>query len=190
MRESLERELHDGIGNGHLRAGMGWYDVAHEHAMEIAEQAGVTVGAARPVGVGAAIIAVLSPQVGWLQNLDAAYQVASGWDGPVAGYSANWAKAQALRDTGDVDRWCRGPKVRAFQSCIAQPWDNRTVVVDSWMARAANVARIDLEHVGVAELLSDQVRDLADGVGVLPMQAQATMWLNVRERWGYGKDET
>ena len=103
----------------------------------------------------------------------------------VTAFSRNVEKAAAIRDDGHIGA-LNGPKVTAFQACMADPHhDNVAVVVDSWMATAAGLDAKDLEHVGVRDLVITAVRRLAVQVRLAPMQVQAIVWLGVREAHGY-----
>ena len=175
---------------GEVAYGREWYTDARSHAALIADIAGI------PTDAAAGIIAVLSPQVEWTDNLREAYELAQAWaderlpDVPGAkSYPANQAKAWAILETPDaVGDIVRGPKVSAFWRAITGAPGGPVIdrhatrvatgygysavteaayyLVQQAYVDAAIMARMDVHHLQATVWLTCK-RELASTVGQL-----------------------
>ncbi|MGH2568238.1 MAG: DUF7178 family protein, partial [Bacteroidota bacterium] len=152
--------------------GMRWYPEALATAYEIAGESGYTVEQV------AGVIAAVSPNTSWQQNVSLAWQLCvEGRDGGTFG--KNVAYAHRIL-TGEVwEDVLKGPKVRAFAANILG--DTQRVTVDRWMARAAGL-NIDRVNVGQYVMVEQAVREGGAAVGVSPRDLQAMVWITIRER--------
>lgn len=97
-----------------------WYAEARQHAMLMADIAGI------PMVAAAGAIACLSPQVSWPTNLAEAYRIITAHadgesidDNTFVAYRRNVHKAWACVEyPGDWAEYVRGPKVSAFHRAI------------------------------------------------------------------------
>lgn len=102
-----------------LEAGATWYSDANAIAHELDPD---------DPRRGAAVLAVLSPQVSWPRNVQMAREVYA--TGTTRGLGANIAKAQRLIAGEDPETVVKGLKVTAFWLSIVNPLDTRAVVID------------------------------------------------------------
>ena len=158
-------------------AGSAWYHVAHEIAEEIA-----------PHGVGAAVLAALSPQVGWAPNIAAAQAMVMGEDPqPYGVLGPNIVKAQRILDGERPFDVLGGNKVRNFCWNIQFPDDHGHVTVDR---HALNIALVGpgntgadhrlLARKGGYQLVAAAYRAAARSCWLVPNQLQAITWLTHR----------
>lgn len=186
---SMTRRLiawHDRATDSQVREGIEWYAGARRFAHDLASHFPYTVEQV------ARVIAALSPQCVWEENMRAASVACSaharGEDAGIpayTGYRANVAKAWRVLD-GDLDA-LRGPKVTAFAAAIVG--DESHVTVDVWATRAARDRRRalafhawddempgEVEHRAIAEAY----RRAACKRGVTPSAMQAIVWVAIR----------
>lgn len=157
-------------------AGLGWYPVAHTHALEIGKG---------NVRKGAGILAALSPQAGWLDNLSMAQALVN--DEPVGAPFLHWA--EAIYDGADPELVLGGRKVRSFYRNIVEPEKDGPITVDrhaigivanahgDWLAKR-------LERIGVYQYVASCYRTAARERGLIGSQAQAVAWLTYRRQRG------
>lgn len=163
-------------------AGLGWYDVAHELAIELGH------GPA----AGAGIISALSPQINWVDNIAAAQRLATG----------DWEAAQSIGALGDgISKGLRimdgerpadvlgGRKVRSFFANILRPDQPGPVTIDRHAVAIAlhgiggrQPHEKWLERAGTYQLVASVYRAEARSFGILPHQLQAICWLAHRHR--------
>ena len=153
--------------------GAEWYARAHGTAGRIAQ------GDLRQ---GAGVIAALSPQVSWPENVRLAELAFA--NGYASGhYGANLRKANSCLTGVDPLRVLGGNKVRAFYALILDPNDAYTVCVDRHAVSAAVGRTLDdserkvLERKGAYDLVADAYRKAAAELGILPHQCQAITWV-------------
>ena len=131
----------------------------------------------------AAVLAALSPRLGWEDNVRDAETVLGGAERPLRALPANQAVAWAALQADDPGAALSGPKVRAFFAALTG--DESAVPVDTWAARAALPADDSrpLNRIGRAERarIESAYRIAADFLNVAPRTLQATMWLDARE---------
>lgn len=187
-----------------LAAGAQWYPAAQESARAIAENCGRPEEWRR----ACAVIAALSPQVRWRENLAAARAViAHAWTGAelaydpwrptlaLPGYASNHRKALAIATgapfSGDAEARGDGfgaeaPKVRSFFANLSG--DAERVTLDVWAMRAAfNGWRAppsgDAYRRG--ELAYQRAAELC---GMAPRDFQAAIWIHVRGAAEHARD--
>lgn len=161
------------------RRGMEWYQLAHLFAAKISD--GQTE-------MGAGVIAALSPQKSWLENMFLAQRAfeqgrATGHVGPAC------VKANRIMDGELPLDVLGGNKVRSFYKLIVDPTDPFSVCIDRHAFDVAlnkvteDQSRRILERVRGYELLADGYRRAAASLSVLPSQVQAVTWV----KWRNGK---
>lgn len=148
--------------------GTAWYPLALQQALTFSLRHNI------PVRNCAAVIALLSPQHTWSQNLRLAEVCLGGGTPRCIGHLAR-AAVDARNYGPDVERM--GPKVRAFYRAIMG--DPYSVVVDRWMLRAMGVDR-DKLTLKQYELCASAVRAAAVSVPELPAYFQAIVWCVAR----------
>lgn len=173
--------------------GREWYQTAHRAAAELAEQHGVTMEQA------AGVIAALSPNQPWSQNLIAAkkllYAYANGLslaEVTIAAYGLNKAKAWRICQGEPVLTVLKGNKVRSFFSNIAYPEAVGPVTVDGhafaiWKGKritTTSAQQRGLGRIGVYEQCAADYVTAAERVGLRPQELQAITWLAWRRKWG------
>jgi hypothetical protein len=106
--------------------GLAWYVTAHSHACELADLHDITVRQA------AGIIAALSPQPGWLTNLQLAATLCDDPDTNPGHFADAYGKAHRILTEPDTDPAdvLRGRKVRSFYANIVDPNRPGPVTVD------------------------------------------------------------
>ena len=173
-----------------IEEGISWYAMARREAIVIAARYGITYEQA------AAVIAVLSPNVKWENNVQSAHRACEWYArfGALAripgycGYGANVVKADRVL-SGDIDA-VSGPKVVAFFNAIMG--DMSTVVVDIWAARAARSKdRLKATmYTGSGEMpgaierraMQKAYKNAAAKINVEPAHMQAIVWVVIRNR--------
>lgn len=163
-----------------LDAGAQWYPDAHKVAIDIAGDG----------DVGAGVLAALSPQRSWSDNVTGAREfMRTGRCRYATG--RNISKAQSILDGGQWGAVLGGPKVRSFAACIADPWDTYAVVVDRHAFDIA-VGRVTsdaernllLKRAGTYDRFARTYRAAARVLDDLPMVVQATTWTTWRRLKG------
>lgn len=175
-----------------MAAGLAWYAMAHSIAAELDPD---------DVRIGAGVIAALSPQLGWSENVRLARKAFA--DDRASGHTgSNVNKANRIlwhyMDPLDV---LGGQKVRAFYTAIVEPEHTTAVVIDRHAFDIA-VGRVTdgatrgvLARVGVYELFADAYREAARRItselgdyygrrAVSPSAVQAVTWLAWRRQKG------
>jgi hypothetical protein len=166
--------------------GRAWYELAHLFASRLGRG---------DTSRGAGVIASLSPQTSWQENVRLAF-VAFSSTGPSGHTGNNIAKARAILRGDDALDVLGGSKVLAFYRCILDPSNAYDVVIDrhafaiaigadlvaSLDARYApsNDATKYLARAGAYELIASPYRDAASELGILPHACQAVTWLTHR----------
>jgi len=168
------------------KEGLGWYPQANSHAVELAEAYGLTVSQ------GAGVIAALSPQTGWGENIRLAHE-------------ACIDAAQGLSASGHFDDACQkvdlimsgadpadvlgGRKVRSFYANILRPLQAGPVTVDRHAIALLCGAPLDpldrsLERVGVYQRGASVFRTVARRCDLLGHEVQAICWIHWRNLTG------
>jgi len=163
-----------------------WYQHAHQHVRELAERYEL------PLPVTAAVVAVLSPNLGWKVNLLAAQRLIENWLmlegerdlGPlekVPAYKSNVYKALKILDTGDVGL-VAGPKVSVFFHSLLNPDRvERELVLDGhainvWRGIKTRLQDLRQPTKAEREAIIHDYRKVADLVGLTPQELQAVTW--------------
>lgn len=160
-----------------IRQGETWYDSAREIAEALA------AGTPYTVKQTAYVIAALSPNVAWDENITSATLAVEGhkagtrwelWRG--AGYDTNKRKASDILD-GNTDA-LRGPKVTNFANGILG--DTEACTIDLWMLRSIGVD----ETLNVTpkrwQAINAAIREAAAKCGYNTCTFQAIVWSKVR----------
>lgn len=159
--------------------GRTWYDRARLTADILADQYGYHVCQT------ASVIAALSPNVTWPQNVIAAESACKGhqagephWAWKGAGYGANKAKSSRIL-SGELEA-LNGPKVTQFaEGILGNP---NACTVDVWMQRAVGCdygrAPTRLEHRAIRKALESAAHKAGETV----RDFQAIVWVQVRDR--------
>lgn len=164
-------------------SGMGWYDFAHDFALDISDG---------DITRGAGVIAALSPNKAWDQNMILARRAFD--NGQASGTLGNAVgKANAILAGADpLDVLGNGLKTRNFYLNIARPECAEAVTIDRHAydvalgERNAENKRLSLTP-GRYEAFCVSYRDAAQEVGVIPQQMQAVTWEAWRDRWAWRK---
>ena len=160
-------------------AGLNWYRVAHAEAVALSGRYGLTVDQA------AGIIAALSPQNGWENNLTAADLFLQDPTQDVHFHDACGKARAILRGTAPLSA-LRGQKVRSFYRNIIEPYRNGAVTIDRHAAAILcglptpewnRLFQKTLERRHFYRLATGVYRAEARRLGLLPHQVQAVAWL-------------
>lgn len=165
-----------------LSAGLEWYGVAHELALELSPN---------DVARGAGVIAALSPNESWERNVILARRAFAqdGLTGGTLGNSVTKANA-ILAGAEPLSVMGKGLKTRSFYVNIVDPLNDEIVTVD----RHAYDVALDLKNAENDRLsltpkrydaFSLAYRGAARTLGVLPSQVQAVTWVAWRDRWAW-----
>ena len=176
--------------------GSGFYPFAGEICQRIAQETG------KPMHVVAGVIAALSPQTAWDDNIRAATELISG-KRPKMQTEARINKAKEIRDGIDicpqkVARILNGPKITAFYWNILG--DEDAVTVDSHAVTVALCPPDKLKRdsgnfwpsLGAPPVkaqyrfLSGCYAHAAKKVGLSPSELQARTWAAIRRAKGHG----
>jgi hypothetical protein len=166
------------------RQGLGWYQNANDLARHLAENTGLESSQT------AAVIAALSPQLGWQENVQAASEVLL--KGSTHRQTTrNITKARRLLD-GEAPSAVFAPpnparpsghKVRSFFANISDPTDPWHVTVDRHATDIAlgrvydDRTRPGLGNKGTYEHVAEAYRVAARVLNVLPSEVQAVTWI-------------
>lgn len=149
-------------------AGLGWYAVAHEIALDLG------IGAE----AGAGVIAALSPQLSWTSNIAAARNLVTNDDPNPAGIGNFVGRAREIRDGADPFDALGGRKVRSFYRNILMPSRPGAVTVDRHAVNiATNVDGRILEKPGCYQMVAGAYRTAARLADILPHECQAVCWV-------------
>lgn len=145
--------------------------------------------------MAAAVVSVLSPRNKWDRNkTDAETLVRTALSGgslqdfAVCTFTSNKRKAWDLVLSGgkgfQPEKFFKGLKTRSFYDNISCP-DSRCVTIDTWAVRAAR----DVEERWSGSLtpkqykaLEAEYQEVADYVGLRPMDLQAVVWVGIRNK--------
>lgn len=163
--------IYDQCTADEFNAGVGWYPVAHELAVDLG------VGARS----GAGVFAALSPQLSWTSNITAAQNLVQNDDPNPAGIGKFVGRARDIRDGADPDIILGGRKVRSFYRNIFEPSRPGPVTIDRHaVAIATNHDVKSLEKNGFYVMVAAAYRGAARLAGLLPSEMQACTWLTWR----------
>jgi hypothetical protein len=168
-----------------IREGTGWYATAHEYARTYASAYGISTDAA------AGIIAALSPQNGWDNNLQATERFLASDGEAEVHFHLCTERARAIYNGAEPLDALGGRKVRSFYRNIARPDIAGAVTVDrhacavlhgtdtpTYLRNKANARA--LERYGVYHTAAAVYRAHARTLGILPHELQAIAWITHR----------
>ena len=164
----------------HIDEGLGWYRVAHSIARDLHSAHPESV---RSVRHGAGLLAALSPQTGWAENIALAWQAAAaGTADGLAHFADATSKASRILRGEDPADVLGGRKVRSFFTNIADPDRFGAVTidrhaVDMLCGRRGAVNDRLLERVGVYLRCTAVIRSEARRMGWRPHEVQAVAWV-------------
>lgn len=155
----------------HIARGLMWYSKAHAEVIRLSAVSG------QPAETVAAIIATLSPSVGWERNLIEAESLLAGEAINFSTYSSQVEKArQILADRAGIDA-CKGLKVRSFAANLML--DPSYVTIDRHMLTALRYEQYLTRKRYLA--LTDAFLKFAATTPFHAYQLQAIVWLTERE---------
>jgi hypothetical protein len=173
-------------------AGQGWYTVANSFAYDLSQRYNV------PFKVAAAVVATISPRIGWNQNCRDAEALVKGFycgydleNIPVSCFKHNARKAWAFLD-GTNPGEPTGTKVNSFYHNITHPNGSQYVTIDSHAINIALAERLVIGGKGwpsakIRADIGDAYREVASKYGMAPCQLQAIVWLTWRRILGIDK---
>lgn len=166
-----------------IQRGLCWYVEAHGHASELAAEFGYTTEAA------AGVIAALSPQTGWWQNLMLARQACELGE-LIQGHTGDaMRKVNAILadpNTQPLDV-LGGLKVRSFyRNIVSGGYDVEYVTIDRHAFDIATGVRLNGASLTPRryEETAEVYRRAAKILGMTPAQAQAAAWVIHRDALG------
>lgn len=170
--------------------GTTWYTDAHSIALQVSELCG-----SDDVRIGAGILAALSPQMDWGENIAEALKFAS------LGYStkqtgANNMKAKRIREGEDPIEVLGGKKVVAFYHAILEPFGDFMPVVDRHaldIYRGKLISKRDrnraMSNPRVINRIQTSYKLASKKLGVHYNVVQAVTWVQHRKDKGYVKEK-
>ncbi len=169
-----------------VASGLAWYQNANARAKSLASDYNV------PLHIAVATISILSPSVPWERNLVEADLALDAWRNgkpwpTLSTYGIQVAKLRTLledmpnrTDVLDYIGMPRALKTRAFYHNILEPDAKEYVTVDRWMLRAAGYDYNACITKGRYVDITNEIKRIADADGIVPCQAQAIVWQNIR----------
>ena len=159
-------------------AGADWYADAHSFALELAGDHGLVVEQA------AGIIAALSPQVSWSQNVVMARELCT--TGFTRGLGMSVSRAMRILDGEHPDDVLGGLKTRSFYANIVSGGTDRGVTVDRHAICAVRGERNGAPAVTPAQYIAATrvFQRAADILGLTPPVCQAIAWVAWRDQHG------
>lgn len=161
-----------------LQEGMDWYQDAHDIGVSFAEESGI-----EPIqAIG--IIAALSPNTAWFDNIRIARRVCGG---DMSGHMGNpLSKCEAILNGADPLDVLGGRKVRSFYTNMLLPTRPGHVTVDRHMidlitGERGTINQKLLDRPGVYQRTAGMFRAAARREAVLPHQMQAVVWCQHRK---------
>jgi hypothetical protein len=169
-----------------IENGLNWYPAARDIAGDIAHDARI------PLETAAGILAALSPQTSWGQNVDWARELAAG--SPISrGLPMSQARGMAiLAQDREPLEILGGIKVRAFYACIVTAGATDAVCVDRHaydIATGLRGSHVSLstkrsEHCARAyQCAAARLRSTGESPGITAAQLQAVTWVTWRARY-------
>jgi len=178
MRANLRATI-DGSSFGAEVEGLAWYASAHSIAADMAVRHGLTVRQC------AGVLAALSPQTGWAENIRLADEACG--SGKASGHTFDaCGKADRILAGEDPADVLGGRKVRSFFANIVEPGRSGAVTVDRHcvdmlVGRRGAVNDRVLERPGAYVLCAAVVRSVARDLGWRPHEVQAVAWVAWRQ---------
>ena len=183
-------DTYNNASESSIAEGKVWYS----HANHIAWQVTKLLGS-KDIRVGAGIIAALSPQMDWGENVTEALRFVS------EGYSimqtrANNVKAKRISEGEDPDTVLGGLKVTAFYHAILEPFGDTPPVVDRHaidIHKGELVSKRDrnraMSNPRVISRIQTSYKLASKKLGVHWHVVQAVTWVQQRKNKGYVKEK-
>jgi len=181
-------DTYNNASESSIAEGKVWYSQANHIAWQITKLLD-----SKDIRVGAGIIAALSPQMDWGENVTEALRFVS------EGYSikqtrANNVKAKRISEGEDPDTVLGGLKVTAFYHAILEPFGNDSPVVDSHgqaIYYGKPVSKRDknraFSNPRVMRRIQTSYKLASKKLGVHHHVVQAVTWVQHRKNKGYTK---
>lgn len=181
-------DTYNNASESSIAEGKVWYSQANHIAWQITKLLD-----SKDIRVGAGIIAALSPQMDWGENVTEALRFVS------VGYStkqtsANNEKARKIKEGQDPDEVLGGNKVVPFYHAILEPYGNYLPVVDSHAQAiyyGKPVSKRDknraFSNPRVMRRIQTSYRLASKKLGVHYNIVQAVTWVQHRKNKGYTK---
>lgn len=166
-----------------LYNGYHWYGNAHDIVNIISARSGLSIERV------CAIVAVLSPRNKWSKNIaDAIAVIFDDDDHGFSTYGRNVDKAYAILNGEPIVNHLKGQKVTRFYKLLLNPFDGHTVCIDTWSLMAAlgfdvGDKRLNSFTPNNYALIATAYRNVAKRHKLLPCQAQAIIWVVIRESY-------
>lgn len=186
--DNLRRRLDSATG-AEWSDGLAWYPTAHDICLSVAATHGTTL----ETSVG--ILAALSPQLAWEQNLAMAETFIASGGLPSGHFADADNKARRILRGEHPTDVLGGPKVRSFYANILRPHCPGAVTVDRHAAACLYGTTTPtylrtypklLERKGIYRLASGIFRTVAREYDLLPHEAQAIAWVSHRNAQDLG----
>lgn len=183
-------DTYNNASESSIAEGKVWYS----HANHIAWQVTKLLGS-KDIRVGAGIIASLSPQMDWGENVTEALRFVS------VGYStkqtrANNMKAKRISEGDDPETVLGGLKVTAFYHAILEPFGDTPPVVDRHaidIHKGELVSKRDrnraMSNPRVISRIQTSYKLASKKLGVHWHVVQAVTWVQQRKNKGYVKEK-
>jgi hypothetical protein len=161
-------------GSLDFEEGRPWYQVAHQIAGIVGDG---------DIVKGSGILAALSSNTEWGQNVKLAYQCGNG---DIRGHFAQVLdKVTAIYNgTPALSVLPEGRKTWHFAHCIIDPTDNYHVAIDRWSFEVAAGYRKKSLTPLQYETVANAYRAVAADLGELPLTVQAVTWVSIRRIQG------
>ena len=167
-----------------VQAGIDWYPIAHEIAIEVGNLVGYKGDIALQVGAG--MLSAMSPSREWGGNVQDAKLVARGLHAPMQ-YGDNLIKAERIRDGESPLDVLGGLKVIPFYFALCDPrGDDPIPVVDRHAshvykgARLTDYERRKLSNVRVMNRIQGAYRKVARKEGLHVHALQGITWVQCK----------
>lgn len=179
----------DEASNSEWEEGLGWYEEAMSWAYHLSERFNVSQV------TSAGVISALSPNNRWGRNkLDAMSLLLALYEGrdidsfKVCTYGANKRKAWEIAK-GNVSILQKSPKTYAFAQNVGAK-NVKFITLDKWMLRSiatrSSTPKPEVSTIITAknyDILGDNLIKVANKRGLKPYEAQAIVWITIRNRW-------
>ena len=183
-------DTYNNASESSLAEGKVWYSQANHIAWQVTKLLG-----SKDIRVGAGIIASLSPQMDWGENVTEALRFVS------VGYStkqtrANNMKAKRISEGDDPETVLGGLKVTAFYHAILEPFGDTPPVVDRHaidIHKGELVSKRDrnraMSNPRVISRIQTSYKLASKKLGVHWHVVQAVTWVQQRKNKGYVKEK-
>jgi hypothetical protein len=199
-REGIEANAESflkGATSSQRKAGMGWYDDAHDYATDLAAKHGVSIQTA------SGVLAACSPRSRWSLNKESADSVLRLSKGKFVGGAVsvgnvtgkNLEKALKIARGADAEKTLGGCKVRSFYHNILEPRASRETTIDTHMINVLagggrpmgdKFCASVFNKPAVYSVFKSTLDKVAERHGIRHSQAQAIIWTEQVDSLGAG----